>query len=650
MGNDFSKGVDSAVAIVTGIITGDITGGLAGASAPWIAGEIKKQAGDNETARLVAHTILGAVVAELQGHSGVVGGASAVTGEIAAPIIQKALYGDRDVKDLTEEEKDNISALTQLAVGLTIASMGGDESDITTGVNSSKNAVENNLLSNKRGVEKLNEESRKLWEKIKDIVGYDEVDKLQEQYNDCKTDECRNNVYNEYMQKEQEAGQKLVELYRSGGLSEDEYFLLVSWYSDAMRDGIMEGQIDNRWNHSFGSWDIYDASGWDFTQTGLVNNPYLSEIRGLVLLNKWRSEGLSESEIQEKFIHDAILGSFASAPNVNQIIHKIRNEGLSYEDALMLASNALYGKIISEAMNGKVLPPKGNKNSENHNIKEVNVEEGRTTKESIIDGASDAGSTAGKGTNANKPLNKTDLEHQYGKGNVEQGGGNYKETKDNIYDNQVTNQKANESSNFGEHVKNEKDLNNKPLDKDYFESEYGKGNVQQGGGNYKETKDKIHDNQITNQKGNQSSNFEQHTNNESKLAENWNNTNQAHNASNKQKLKEDLSNENLQNIAKKDPRLNNVVNGHNGKLNYGVGSGTTAEANKLGMQWVGEGAKKTSDGGWISADGTRGYRPPSNKPNSSYAETGVQANFETYKFDDKGKRIKVGNGHLNIKD
>lgn len=61
-------------------------------------------------------------------------------------------------------------------------------------------------MSNKRGVEKLNKESRKLWVKIKDIVGYDVVDKLEEQLNDCKTDECRNNVYNEYMQKEQETG------------------------------------------------------------------------------------------------------------------------------------------------------------------------------------------------------------------------------------------------------------------------------------------------------------------------------------------------------------------------------------------------------------------------------------------------------------
>ena len=52
MGNDFSKGVDSAVSIITGIITSDMTGGLAGASVPWLAEQIKIQAGDNETARL----------------------------------------------------------------------------------------------------------------------------------------------------------------------------------------------------------------------------------------------------------------------------------------------------------------------------------------------------------------------------------------------------------------------------------------------------------------------------------------------------------------------------------------------------------------------------------------------------------------------
>ena len=143
MGSDVSKGIDTATAIITGIITGDMTGGLAGASAPWLAEQIKIQAGDNETARLVAHAILGAVVAELQGNSALSGGAGAVVGEVAADIIRKQLYG-KDVKDLTEEEKQTISALSQLASGLAVAAGGGNFGDASAAISSSKNAVENN--------------------------------------------------------------------------------------------------------------------------------------------------------------------------------------------------------------------------------------------------------------------------------------------------------------------------------------------------------------------------------------------------------------------------------------------------------------------------------------------------------------------------
>ncbi|NUF28300.1 VENN motif pre-toxin domain-containing protein [Gilliamella sp. ESL0254] len=154
MGGDVSKGIDTATSIITGIITGDITGGLAGASAPWIAEQIKLHTGhmdkdgtwvtDNEAARLVSHAILGAVVAELQGNSGIVGGASAVGGELAAKVILDNLYGGRDIKDLTEAEKQNISALTQLVMGLSTAVSGGDAGDISTSIAASKNAVENN--------------------------------------------------------------------------------------------------------------------------------------------------------------------------------------------------------------------------------------------------------------------------------------------------------------------------------------------------------------------------------------------------------------------------------------------------------------------------------------------------------------------------
>ncbi len=128
------------------------------------------------------------------------------------------------------------------------------------------------------------------------------------------------------------------------------------------------------------------------------------------------------------------------------------------------------------------------------------------------------------------------------------------------------------------------------------------------------------------------------------------NTSGAENAATYPKLKEDLVQRNLSHIASQDPRLAAVVKGDNGKLNYGIGTGTRTEADRLGKIWVGDGAKKTTGNGWVSADGTRGYRPPSEKPNSAHATTGVQANFETYSIDSKGKTNKTGNGHLNILD
>ncbi|WP_392551393.1 VENN motif pre-toxin domain-containing protein [Orbus wheelerorum] len=49
---------------------------------------------------------------------------------------------------LTQAEKENISALVQLASGLAVAAgSGGNIGDVGTAVAGSKNAVENNLLS-----------------------------------------------------------------------------------------------------------------------------------------------------------------------------------------------------------------------------------------------------------------------------------------------------------------------------------------------------------------------------------------------------------------------------------------------------------------------------------------------------------------------
>lgn len=81
-----------------------------------------------------------------------------------------------------------------------------------------------------------------------------------------------------------------------------------------------------------------------------------------------------------------------------------------------------------------------------------------------------------------------------------------------------------------------------------------------------------------------------------------------------------------------------------GKGNFGIGSGTRAEADAAGKAWVGSDYRVASDGKTlVSKDGLRQYRPPSNKPKLGK----TQANFEQrYKPDGQWQ----GNGHLDITD
>ncbi|WP_141683096.1 VENN motif pre-toxin domain-containing protein [Gilliamella intestini] len=146
MGSDTRQGIDMAVSIINGLISGDMAGAAAGALAPKIATIIKQQTEGNILANTVSHAILGAVVAELQGNSALVGGLGAAASERGAEVIMGILYPDKDIKDLSQEERQQISALSQLATGLAIAAMGGDIQDVNTGVAAGKNAVENNRL------------------------------------------------------------------------------------------------------------------------------------------------------------------------------------------------------------------------------------------------------------------------------------------------------------------------------------------------------------------------------------------------------------------------------------------------------------------------------------------------------------------------
>ncbi|WP_181952664.1 cytidine deaminase-like fold-containing protein, partial [Yersinia canariae] len=150
-GSALQQGIQAATAAVQGLAGGDMAKALAGASAPYLAEVIHnmtldptRKGGVNTEANLMAHAVLGAVVAQVNGNSALAGASGAVMGEYIA----WQMYPGIAREDLNEEQRQTISALGTLAAGLAGGLTGGSTADAVAGAQAGKNAVENNYLSN----------------------------------------------------------------------------------------------------------------------------------------------------------------------------------------------------------------------------------------------------------------------------------------------------------------------------------------------------------------------------------------------------------------------------------------------------------------------------------------------------------------------
>ncbi|CNL05911.1 hemagglutinin-like secreted protein [Yersinia aldovae] len=143
-GSALQQGLQAATAAIQGLAGGDMAKALAGASAPYLAEVIKKSTGDNQAANLMAHAVLGAVTAHASGNSALAGAAGAATAELMAPTIIAAMGWDKD--NLSEDQKQTVSALATLAAGLAGGLTGDSTADTVAGAQTGKNAVENNFL------------------------------------------------------------------------------------------------------------------------------------------------------------------------------------------------------------------------------------------------------------------------------------------------------------------------------------------------------------------------------------------------------------------------------------------------------------------------------------------------------------------------
>ena len=107
-----------------------------------------------KTAHILAHAILGAAVAAAGDNNALAGALSAGGAEAASPYISKWLYGKEKGSDLTEEEKETVSAITNLLGTATGAVIGDTTANAAQGSLNAQNAVRNNWLT-KEEVDKL---------------------------------------------------------------------------------------------------------------------------------------------------------------------------------------------------------------------------------------------------------------------------------------------------------------------------------------------------------------------------------------------------------------------------------------------------------------------------------------------------------------
>ena len=160
IGSEKGMAIRAVTAALQAAAQNDTAGSLVALASPYLNKTIHEMtAGDtakDKATNLMAHALLSAVEFQVTGKDPLTGAVAGVTGEVTAQILTQAIY-NKTPNQLTANEKENISTLSQLAGGLaaaltakangTTAEQGGSFLAASSGAETAKRAVENNYLS-----------------------------------------------------------------------------------------------------------------------------------------------------------------------------------------------------------------------------------------------------------------------------------------------------------------------------------------------------------------------------------------------------------------------------------------------------------------------------------------------------------------------
>ncbi|ARD20050.1 VENN motif pre-toxin domain-containing protein [Edwardsiella piscicida] len=143
-GGAYQQAIQAATAAVQGLAGGNLQAALAGGAAPYIS-EIIKQSTPDGAGRVAAHAVVNAALTAAQGNHPLAGAAGAATGEIVG-MLATEMY-QKPVAELSETEKQTVSALATVAAGLAGGLVGDAGASALAGAQSGKTTVENNSLA-----------------------------------------------------------------------------------------------------------------------------------------------------------------------------------------------------------------------------------------------------------------------------------------------------------------------------------------------------------------------------------------------------------------------------------------------------------------------------------------------------------------------
>ena len=174
-------------------------------------------------------------------------------------------------------------------------------------------------------------------------AGIESSDKYQDMFNKCQNQTCRDNVQQAFLRADEESSKKILELYKSGKLTEQEVDVLISSYANKMLDGVQESERKNS-----GKNDIYSQSGMTWTPAGIGGNPYISEIITRNVITKLYQEGASPETIRNRLEqYQAASKWFNSIETSSQAALLAQTTGMTTQAIITVLTKGKGGKAVA---------------------------------------------------------------------------------------------------------------------------------------------------------------------------------------------------------------------------------------------------------------------------------------------------------------